>query len=220
MFKSGILLIDKPRGITSHDVVDIVRRKFGIQQVGHAGTLDPLATGLLLILVGCATKKFNSFMNLDKEYTACLTLGTSTNSGDSQGKAIKSLPYDGVDQADVVRVLKSLEGQIESVPPMVSAIKMGGERLYKLARKGIVVDRPARKINIYKLELRGFHLPDIVFNLKCSKGTYVRSLSEEIAKRLNCAGHITQIRRESIGNYSVINAKKVDDFNENDIQLA
>lgn len=218
MVKSGILLIDKPQGLTSHDVVDAVRRKFGIRRVGHSGTLDPLATGLLIILVDKATKQFNRFTNFDKEYAATLTMGTATDSGDSQGKVIASAGYDGLNQEKVLSALKSLEGKIEQTPPMVSAVKHKGKPLYKLARKGLTVERKKRLIEIYSLELLRFCLPEIEFKVRCSKGTYIRSLGEEIALRLGSCGHISQIRRVSIGAYSVNQAKSLDAFNENDIR--
>ena len=218
MLKSGILLIDKPEGITSHDVVDIVRRKFNLRRVGHTGTLDPLATGLLIILVGGATKQFNRFVNFDKGYIASLRLGIATDSGDSQGKVIARSNYDELSQEDIRLVLKNLEGKIESIPPMVSALKHKGRRLYALARKGITVERKARQVEIYSLKLRSFALPDIEFEVKCSKGTYVRSLGEEIARRLNSLGHIFKIRRISVGPYSVAEAKGIDAFDEDDIR--
>lgn len=218
MVKSGILLIDKPQGLTSHDVVDAARRKFGIRRVGHSGTLDPLATGLLIILVDKATKQFNRFTNFDKEYAATLTMGTATDSGDSHGKVIASAGYDGLALENVVAVLKSLEGKIEQTPPMVSAVKHKGKPLYKLARKGVTVERKKRLIDIYRLELVRLCLPEIEFKVKCSKGTYIRSLGEEIARRLGSCGHISQIRRISIGAYSVDQARTLDAFNENDIR--
>lgn len=218
MVKSGIVLIDKPQGLTSHDVVDAARRKFGIRRVGHSGTLDPLATGLLIILVDKATKQFNRFTNFDKEYVATLTMGTATDSGDSQGKVIASAGYEGMTQDNALSVLKSLEGKIEQTPPMVSAVKHKGKPLYKLARKGLTVERKKRLIDIYRLELLRFSLPEIGFKVKCSKGTYIRSLGEEIARRLGSCGHISQIRRISIGSYSVDQARTLDVFNENDIR--
>ena len=220
MVKSGILLIDKPQGLTSHDVVDAVRRRFGIRRVGHSGTLDPLATGLLIILVDKATSQFNRFTNFDKEYAATLTMGTATDSGDSQGKVIASAGYDGLTQDKALAALKSLEGKIEQIPPMVSAVKHKGKPLYKLARKGITVERKKRPIDIYSLELLRFSLPEIEFRVKCSKGAYIRSLGEEIARRLGSCGHISQIRRVSIGSYSVNQARTLDAFNENDIRPA
>lgn len=215
---SGLLFIDKPQGLTSHDVVDIVRRKLHIRKVGHTGTLDPLATGLLIILVGRATKACNRFTSFDKEYVASLTLGTATDTGDSQGKIILTAGYDGIGEDAVVSVLKSLEGNIEQIPPMVSAIKHKGRPLYKLARKGITVERKKRTVIIHRLALRGVSLPTIEFEVRCSKGTYIRSLGEEIAKRLNSVGHISQIRRTTIGEYRVTQAKTIEDFNADDIR--
>lgn len=218
MVKSGILLIDKPEGITSHDVVDIVRKKFNLRHIGHSGTLDPIATGLLIILVDKATKCFSRFMNFDKEYTAVLKLGAQTDSGDAQGKIIATSDYQQITEERVSAVLKVLEGKIENIPPMVSAIKHKGRPLYVLARKGITVERKARLVNIYQLKLLRFFLPDIEFQIRCSKGTYIRSLGEEIARRLNSAGHIAWIRRTAIGPYSVLDAKKIDSFDEDDIR--
>ena len=220
MVRSGILLIDKPQGLTSHDVVDAVRRRFGIRRVGHSGTLDPLATGLLIILVDKATSQFNRFTNFDKEYAATLTMGTATDSGDSQGKVIASAGYDGLTQDKALAALKSLEGKIEQIPPMVSAVKHKGKPLYKLARKGVTVERKNRLIDIYSLELLRFSLPEMECKVKCSKGAYIRSLGEEIARRLGSCGHISQIRRVSIGSYSVNQARTLDAFNENDIRPA
>lgn len=217
MIKAGILLIDKSKGPTSHDVVDIVRKKLNIRRIGHCGSLDPLATGLLIILVGKATKQFSRFVNFDKEYFACLRLGIATDSGDSEGRVIGNSCYDEVSEEKVLAVLKSLEGRIENIPPMVSALKHKGRRLYTLARKGLTVERKARLVDISKLKLHKFLLPDIELEIRCSKGTYIRSLGEEIARRLNSVGHIFQIRRLSIGPYSVNQAKKIDSFDENDI---
>ncbi len=218
MNKAGILLIDKPQGITSHDVVDIVRKKFRMRRIGHAGTLDPLATGLLIILVGEATKQFNRFVNFDKEYDASLRLGTATDTGDSCGKVVKSEKYDTLTEEKIVPVLETLVGNITHIPPMVSAIKHKGRPLYQLARKGILVERKARMVTIHSLRLLNLSLPDMEFNVTCSKGTYVRSLGEEIARRLNCVGHIFRIRRLAIGPYSVSHAKGIDNFNEDDIR--
>lgn len=218
MVKSGILLIDKAQGITSHDVVDMVRKKLNMKRIGHAGSLDPLATGLLIILVGEATKQFNRYVNFDKEYIAILRLGAQTDSGDAQGKIIATSDYQQVTEEGVSAVLKVLEGKIENIPPMVSAIKYKGRPLYVLARKGITVERKARVVNIYQLKLLKFSLPDIEFQIRCSKGTYIRSLGEEIARRLNSVGHITWIRRTAIGPYSVSDAKKIDSFDEDDIR--
>lgn len=218
MIKSGLLLIDKPQMFTSYDVVEIVRKKLNIKKAGHSGTLDPLATGLLIILLNQATKKFNYFMNFDKEYTASLRLGVATDSGDSQGKVTKNASYEQVTETEVLGVLEGMKGEVENIPPMVSALRHKGKRLYQLAKKGITIERKARLVNIYKLNLLKFSLPDIEFEIRCSKGTYIRSLGEEIARRLNSVGHIYSICRTAIGPYSLTEAKKVDSFNEDDIR--
>ena len=219
MAKSGILLIDKPGGITSHDVVDIVRKKFHLRRIGHAGTLDPIATGLLLILVGETTKQFSRFANFDKEYIAVLRLGAATDTGDSQGKIIATADYQQITEEKIRPVLQILEGKIENIPPMVSAIKHKGSPLYVLARRGITVERKARIVNIHQLKLLKFSPPDMELQIKCSKGTYIRSLGEEIARRLDSVGHIAQIRRICVGPYSILDAKKIDSFDEDDIRL-
>ena len=216
---SGMLLIDKPKGVTSHDVVDIVRKKLRMKRIGHAGTLDPLAIGLLIILAGRATSQFNRYAIFDKEYVACLRLGTATDSADAQGKVTAVCPLpETISQARVEEIFRSMEGKIENMPPMISALKHKGRPLYELARKGITVERKARLVEIYKLSLRRYCLPDIEFEVKGSKGTYVRSLAEEIAGRLDCVGHISEIRRISIGPCRVSDAKQVDAFDENDIR--
>ncbi|TAN62047.1 tRNA pseudouridine(55) synthase TruB [bacterium] len=215
----GLLLIDKPQGITSHDVVDIARRKFNMRRIGHAGSLDPLATGLLIILVGKATSHFNRYMHFDKEYNATLRLGAATDSGDSQGKVTASnVSYAHISEPRVLEAFKGLEGRTENVPPMISALKHKGRPLYELARQGITVERKPRLVEIYRLTLLKYSPPDIEFEVKCSKGTYIRSLAEEIARRLDCVGHISQIRRISIGPYKVSEAKKIDNFDADDIR--
>lgn len=211
-------MIDKPKGLTSHDVVDIVRRKLGIKRVGHCGTLDPIATGLLIILVDRATKAFNRFASLDKEYTAVLRLGVSTDTGDCQGKVLANSACPRLAKEKVDDVLKGLEGRLEIIPPMTSAKKYKGKPLYKLARKGITVERKPKTVEIHSLKMLEMRLPEIEFQVKCSKGTYVRTLGEEIAKRLGTLGHIVSLRRQAIGLYSVNAARDIESFNENDIQ--
>ncbi|MFH1655121.1 MAG: tRNA pseudouridine(55) synthase TruB [Candidatus Omnitrophota bacterium] len=212
--KEGILIIDKPAGITSHDVVDAVRGKLGIRRVGHAGTLDPIATGILIILVGRATKFFNKFVNFFKEYTATLTLGITTDTGDALGKVIKTQDIEGLNPEKIKDVFGKFVGEIQQVPPMVSALKYKGKRLYILAKKGIVVPRKSRKLTIYALEVKKIDLPKIDFYVKCSKGTYIRQLGEDIGNCLNCGGHISEIRRIAIGPFRIEEAVKVEDVNE------
>ncbi|MFC1658056.1 tRNA pseudouridine(55) synthase TruB [Candidatus Omnitrophota bacterium] len=214
MVKEGILVVNKPGGMTSHDVVDFVRRRLKTRRVGHAGTLDPIATGVLLVLVGRCTKLFNHFLSLDKEYIATLTLGARTTSGDREGKILQTKDYSEVTEEKVRAVFQSRIGEGLQVPPMVSALKHKGKRLYSLARRGIEVNRKPRQITIRKLKLLEFKPPCIKFYLQCSKGTYVRQLAEDIARDLNCVGHISEIQRESIGPFNIAGAlplSKVDE---------
>lgn len=215
---NGILVIDKPSGITSHDVVDIVRKKFNMKQVGHAGTLDPLATGVLVILVGEATKLFNKFSSFDKAYIATIKFGITTDTADIRGHIIDQKPYDFIKESEVREIFKTFLGDIDQVPPMVSALKHKGKRLYQLARKGLEVKREPRRVKIYKLDLINFSLPEVQFLLECSKGTYVRTIAEDVGSRLGCGGCISQIHRTQVGPFRIDQAIKADRFSESDIQ--
>jgi tRNA pseudouridine55 synthase len=212
--KEGIIIVNKPEGMTSHDVVDFVRKKLRIRRVGHAGTLDPIATGVLLILVGRFTKLFNYFLNFDKEYVATLTLGRRTNSGDSEGRIIEIRNYSHVTEEWVKKVFHSYTGNILQVPPMISALKHRGKRLYSLARRGVEVKRSPRSVAIKELRLLEFNPPDVKFYLKCSKGTYVRQLAEDVAGDLNCVGYISQIERQSIGPFNINQAISLSQIDE------
>ncbi|MCX5681241.1 MAG: tRNA pseudouridine(55) synthase TruB [Candidatus Omnitrophica bacterium] len=217
---NGILVVDKPSGITSHDVVDIVRRRLNMKQVGHAGTLDPLATGVLVILLGQATKLFNKFSIFDKAYTATMTLGLKTDTADIRGHVIAEKPYDFVTESRVKEVFKGFLGEINQVPPMVSALKHKGKRLYQLARQGIEVEREARRVKVYSIELLEFALPKVKFSLDCSKGTYVRKIAEDAGELLGCGGCISQIHRTKVGPFSIEQAVKLENFSESDIKKA
>ncbi|MCM8780920.1 MAG: tRNA pseudouridine(55) synthase TruB [Candidatus Omnitrophica bacterium] len=201
--KEGILIINKPSGMTSHDVVDFVRKRLKIKQVGHAGTLDPMATGVLIVLVGRYTKLFKHFLKFDKEYVACLTLGIKTNTGDSQGEIICRQDIGDISEEKIKDIFSSYTGQIIQIPPMVSAIRHKGERLYELARRGIEIERSPRKVTIKQLRLLEFDPPNIKFYLNCSTGTYVRQLGEDIARDLGSVGYISEIQRHSVGPYSI-----------------
>ena len=204
--------------MTSHDVVDFVRKKLKIRRVGHAGTLDPIATGVLLILVGRCTKLFGHFSSFDKAYSATLTLGQRTSSGDRDGKVIRTQDYTHITEERVRDVLRTYVRKVYQVPPMVSAIKHKGKRLYSLARSGIEVVRQARPVEIRELTLLEFSLPRVKFYLRCSKGTYVRQLAEDIAKDLDCVGHISEITRESIGPFDISKTISLSEINENSIR--
>jgi tRNA pseudouridine55 synthase len=214
----GIAIINKPSGITSHDVVSRVRRRFNMRRVGHAGTLDPLATGVLVILLGKATKLFDKFVAYDKAYAATLRLGTQTTSADITGTVIEQRPFEDVTVDQIKGTFEQFVGESDQFPPMVSAVKFKGERLYKLARKGVVVERTARRIRIDSLKLVDFKLPEVKFYLECSKGTYVRTLAEDVGQRLGCGACITQIERTKVGPFSIQDAVKIEDLNEGHVR--
>ncbi len=216
--KEGIIIVNKPDGLTSHDVVDRVRRRFSMRRVGHAGTLDPLATGVLVILLGKSTKLFDKFVGFDKTYRATLILGTTTHSADTQGRILKQLPYDHVTQKQVEDIFDKFKGESFQVPPMVSAVKKNGKKLYQLARKGLVVEREPRAIRIDRLLLEEFNPPDVKFYLECSKGTYVRQLADDVGKALGCGACISQIERLKVGSFSIEDAVNIEEINESHIR--
>jgi tRNA pseudouridine55 synthase len=199
----GILIVDKPSGITSHDVVDFMRKRFRIKKVGHAGTLDPQASGVLLLLVGKATKISSILSCYDKEYLASLTLGIATDTQDQTGQIIKRDQVGPITIDEVRDVFGQFLGEGRQVPPMFSALKYKGQRLYQLARRGLEVKRKPRRIIIHKLKITKFLLPDIDFRIECSKGTYVRTLCVDIAGRLKLPGYMSKLRRVSCGPFKI-----------------
>lgn len=199
----GILLVDKSAGMTSHDVVDLIRRRFDINKAGHAGTLDPAATGLLVILIGTATKLSSRFTAGDKEYEAAVILGRKTDSGDADGKVLSENGCRGITEEKIRDAFGSFEGETEQVPPMFSAVRHKGKRLYELARKGKEVPREPRKIRIEKLEITKIALPVVHFIVRCSKGTYIRKLCEDLGDRLGCGAYLSGLRRVSSGEFSL-----------------
>ncbi len=214
----GIIVVDKPSGMTSHDVVACVRRRLNMKRVGHAGTLDPLATGVLIILVGPATRLFDKFVSFDKAYQATMKLGLKTHSADIQGKTLEEKSFEGIDQQDVEKAFVQFTGEIEQVPPMVSAVKHKGERLYKLARRGLVVEREARKVRVDQLTVLDFSLPFVKFFLDCSKGTYVRQIAEDVGAVLGCGACITEIRRTKVGPFTIKEAVSLEEINANHLK--
>lgn len=214
----GIVVVNKPSGMTSHDVVSRVRRIFKMRRVGHSGTLDPLATGVLVIMLGKSTKLFGKFEAFGKAYKATMIFGTKTTTADIQGTVTRELPFAHLTQEQMRDILKTFVGDIEQVPPMVSAVKMQGKRLYELARKGIEVEREARKINISKLELLEFELPRARIYLECSKGTYVRQLAEDIAERLGSVACIAEIQRTKVGPFLIEESVDLENLNESHIR--
>lgn len=201
----GVLLVDKPAGPTSHDIVDAVRAQFRIKKVGHGGTLDPQATGLLILLLGRATKLSNRFLGSDKAYEGSMHLGVSTTSFDAQGEVTGEADPGGVTEAQLRAEMSKFAGDIYQTPPMVSAVKVDGVPLHKMARKGKTVERKARIVHIYDFRLDRFELPYADFRVRCSKGTYVRSLCAEVGDGLGCGAHLCYLRRTRSG------ALKVDD---------
>lgn len=207
---AGILLVDKPQGITSHDVVARMRKVFQIKKIGHAGTLDPMATGLLLILVGKATKASQYLMSLDKEYTGTIKLGEVTDSQDADGEIVMTKQVPDLTEADVAKVMKTFLGDQYQTPPMYSAKKINGQKLYNLARKGKVVAREPRVIHISRYEMTKFELPEISFIVRSSKGAYIRTLAHDLGDRLDCGGHLSALRRTAVGEFCVDDSSTVE----------
>ncbi len=195
----GFLIIDKPIGMSSHDVVNRVRRLCGIRKVGHAGTLDPLATGVLIVGVGRATRLIEYLMHHSKRYEATIRLGETTTTYDAEGDVLLKRPFTHLTRPQIETTLSHFRGAIQQQPPMYSAIKKDGQPLYKLARKGIEVKRPYRNITIHQLDLVDCSLPHIKIKVHSSTGTYIRSLAYDVGEQLGCGAHIVQLRRTSVG---------------------
>jgi tRNA pseudouridine55 synthase len=198
---TGILLLDKPIGITSNDALQRVKRIYRAAKAGHTGSLDPLATGLLPVCLGAATKFSAYLLDADKRYRVRVHLGVTTTTADAEGEVLERTPVAGVDAARIEGVLAQFRGEIDQLPPMYSAVKHGGERLYKLARQGLEVERQPRRIQIFSLELKAVALPEIELDVHCTKGTYVRTLAEDIGRELGCGGHVSALRRTGVGPY-------------------
>jgi tRNA pseudouridine55 synthase len=199
----GVLLVDKPATWTSHDVVAKVRGHFRFEKVGHCGTLDPMATGLLVLVLGRATKLSGRLMGDDKAYEGTALLGTTTDTGDCDGQVIETRPVPLLTEEQLLAVMAKFKGDIYQTPPMVSAIKHEGRPLYKLARKGIEVEREPRLIHIYDFRPLKFAPPRVEFRLACSKGTYVRTLAADIGKELGCGAHLAELRRTASGKFNI-----------------
>lgn len=212
-FTAGeVLLIDKPIGWTSFDVVNKIRYACKARKVGHAGTLDPMATGLLIICTGKKTKEINTFQDLDKEYVATLFLGATRPSIDTETEIDETFSTDGISNEKIAEVIKKFVGKIMQSPPAHSAIKVDGERAYKLARKGLKPKMKEREVEIKSIELLKSDIPEITIKINCAKGTYVRSLVRDIGKDLGCGAYLKTLIRTRIGNYSVENADSVAEF--------
>jgi tRNA pseudouridine55 synthase len=202
----GALLVDKPAGPTSHDIVDAVRRLFGLPKVGHCGTLDPQATGLLILVLGQATKLSERLMADDKVYSGSLCLGVTTTSYDADGDLVSSLPVPPLTLDELNEVASGFVGDLMQEPPMVSAVKKDGVPLYKLARKGIEVERKPRLVTLYRFRFTEYNEPIGVFRIACTKGTYVRSIAHDLGQKIGCGAHLATLRRHVSGKFDVENA--------------
>lgn len=209
---AGILVIDKPAGMTSHDVVDELRRAFAWKKVGHAGTLDPLATGVLVILVGPATRAQARFLNDDKEYQGRIVFGAETATHDVEGEVLARCegPH-GVTRETLEAALTGFRGEIRQLPPMVSAVKHKGRPLYKYARAGEVIEREERPVTVHRLDLLAFEGDEAEIAVHCSKGTYVRTLAHDIGRKLGCGAYLKTLRRTRSGAFAIAEARPLDE---------
>jgi tRNA pseudouridine55 synthase len=209
----GILLVDKPAGITSHDIVDRLRRKLKMKKIGHAGTLDPLATGLMIMLIGKATKVSQFLISLDKSYEGEFLLGIETDSQDADGVVVSEKPLpEQIDEEMMLEEMKSFLGDQYQTPPMFSAKKIKGVPLYKMARKGKTVEREPRFIRINEFCLMNWNPPKGKFSLSCSKGTYVRTVMHDLGQNLGCGAHLTGLRRTKIDQFGIENASPLEEI--------
>jgi len=214
-FEAGeILNINKPKGWTSFDVVKKIRNLIGIRKVGHSGSLDPFATGVLLVCTGRATKRVPELMRLTKEYIGEIWLGIITDTLDETGKIIDQKPVNVLTLEAVTRVCNQFCGEIDQIPPMFSALKVNGVRLYRLARKGQTIKVNPRRVTIHSLDILSFNSPMLKIKVVCSKGTYIRALARDIGNTLKCGGHLKTLCRTKIGDFSIANAWSIQEFAE------
>jgi len=210
---NGFLLVNKPAGITSHDVVNFIRDRFHMRRVGHGGTLDPLATGLLILMLGRATKLSQNITGLDKEYLAKMSLGFATATGDLAGEVVDKAEdesYMNLKEDQIKKAVDSFIGEIDQVPPMYSAVKFKGKRLYELARRGIEIPRESRKVKVYSMSIEKIELPEVSLKVNCSRGFYIRQLCIDLGKKLGYPAHLSMMVRTSIGKFSLTEAKTLD----------
>jgi len=212
-----IINLYKPRGITSQQAVTRVKRLLGVKKAGHTGTLDPLATGVLLICLNEATKVSRFFLDMDKRYRARVKLGERTDTFDAEGKIIETADASQVREGDLLRVVRGFRGQIEQKPPMYSAVKISGKPLYVLARQGIEADRKTRTVSIYDINVSGIDLPFFDLDVACSKGTYIRTLCDDIGRVLGPGAHLSALERLSVGSFRSTEALSFDDLSSNSL---
>ena len=214
----GVLVVDKASGMTSHDVVAITRRALDTKKVGHCGTLDPLATGLLLITIGRGTKIQDLLMSEDKEYAGTLELGKTTGSQDADGVVTETRPVPELSREQIDAAFAKFHGDFYQMPPMVSAIRKDGVPLYKLARQGKVVEREPRFVHVYAHEIQAVRLPEIDFRVVCSKGFYVRTYAHDIGQELGCGAHLKSLRRTKSGRFNVEGAITVQELKDGPLE--
>lgn len=213
---SGVLLVDKAPDMTSHDVVAIARRALNTKKIGHCGTLDPMATGLLMLVIGKATKIQDLLMSEDKVYEGTLTLGQRTSTQDKEGEVLETREVGNLSAADVRAAFEAYTGEFEQLPPMVSAIKMDGVPLYKLARKGVEIERKLRPVRVTGYEIKRMELPEVDFRVDCSKGFYVRTYANDIGEKLGCGAHLSALRRTQSGKFNLDRSVTVAQLKEAD----
>ena len=212
-FKTGeVLLIDKPHSWTSFKVVNKIRKAVNVRRVGHAGTLDPNATGLLILCTGKKTKEIYKYQDSNKTYSGIITLGLTSPSMDTETETKAHTLPEKLDEEQINNARDQFIGEIAQIPPMYSALKVDGQKLYKLARKGKTVKREPRRVTIYSFDILKIDLPDIHFEISCSKGTYIRVIANDFGEKIGCGGILSKLRRTKIGEYSVNNALEVDQF--------
>lgn len=216
---NGVLLVDKPSGMTSHDVVDRIRKAAKTRKVGHTGTLDPNATGLLILCIGAATRLSDFLTGMNKTYAGEMTFGVVTGSYDADGEVLEENDVPDISEEQLQCEFDAFTGTFDQIPPMVSAVKVGGKRLYKLARQGETIERPAREVTVSRFELDSLNLPKATFTLDCTSGTYVRSLCHDIGQRLGCGAMLSTLRRTHVGKHDIANALELDAFqNPEDVE--
>ena len=212
-FEAGeVILLDKEINKPSFSLIYKLRKAIGIKKIGHAGTLDPKATGLMIICTGKKTKEIESFQNLIKSYEGVITIGKTTVSMDSESEVVEEKSIEGITEAKIKAARDLFIGKINQVPPMFSAVKYKGKSLYKYARKGIEVNRTGREVSIYRFDITKIDLPDIHFEIDCSRGTYIRALANDFGCKLGCGAFLSSLRRTGIGEYKVEDALTVNEF--------
>jgi tRNA pseudouridine55 synthase len=217
---AGLVVVDKPAGMTSHDVVGRCRRFFGTRKVGHAGTLDPMATGVLVVGIERATKILGLLTTTDKSYSATIRLGQTTSTEDAEGELLQSVPADHVTDGQIEQAVAALRGEIDQIPSAVSAVKVGGQRAYKLAREGQTVELKARRVRIDRFEVRAVRrqiegvdgVIDVDVEVDCSSGTYIRALARDVGATLRVGGHLTALRRTRVGGFGLDEARTLDEL--------